>query len=593
MEGILFDMKFGARRAEDVLSKTPVSLPLVILFSLGVYFNALSAGLFLDDIPQLLKNPWIKDVRYLPEIFSSGVLGFENKIIDQYRPLMYVIYMMNFHIAGLAVWFFHLVNVLFHAGTSVLVFLIARRLFLEKETAYPYISSLMAGVFFAAHPIHTESVTWIGALPDVSYAFFFLLAFYLYISLTPAPLPLGEGKRVRELILYIASGAAFFLACLSKEPALTFPLILAAYDYLIRGKKRLSFYIKSYALYFIVIAVYFALRMNALEGLAPVRKHADLSAWQMALSVFPIFVQYFEKLLLPINLNTFYIFHPVLSLSEPRAFVSILLTVSIFISAYLIGRKNRLALFSFLIIVVPLLPSFYIPAFGVTVFGERYLYLPSFGFIMLMAMLVQYVLKRNERAFGVIALLLISVTALYSAGTVMRNRVWKDDYTIWADTVKKSPDGAIPRNHFGYALLTRGMIEEAIEHYEAAVRLDPAMHEAHANMGNAYSQKQEYARSIEHYRIAIGLRPAKAEYYYGLASAYDRMGSFNDAVENYKTALRMNPALIDAHLALGAAYGNKGMLALAIGEFEAALRLDPANGAARHNLNVALGMKRK
>ena len=86
--------------------------------------------------------------------------------------------MLNYHIFDLKPWGFHLVNILFHCGVSVLVFLILGKLLTEQSitTSSVYLSApFIAAMLFATHPIHTEAVTWIAGLPDVAFTFFYLL----------------------------------------------------------------------------------------------------------------------------------------------------------------------------------------------------------------------------------------------------------------------------------------------------------------------------------------------------------------------------------------------------------------------------------
>ena len=138
---------------------------------------------------------------------------------------MHIIYMSIYYVLGLNPWGFHLVSVLFHAGVSVMVFIITSRLLRDLRPQARVSSTtpaFMAALLFAAHPIHTEAVAWAAGLPDLSFTFFYLLSFYLYIRSKDSNAPFS--------IVFFLSIASFFLAALCKEPALTLPLIIAAYD---------------------------------------------------------------------------------------------------------------------------------------------------------------------------------------------------------------------------------------------------------------------------------------------------------------------------------------------------------------------------
>ena len=123
---------------------------------------------------------------------------------------------------------FHMVNILLHAGVSLLVYFILSRL-VKKDDPEDVRSinfpAFIGALVFAVHPIHTEAVTWIAGIMDLSCAFFSLLSFYLFIRLQEGPF----SKKV--LVLSLSS---FFLAVLAKEPALTLSVILVVYAVLFR-----------------------------------------------------------------------------------------------------------------------------------------------------------------------------------------------------------------------------------------------------------------------------------------------------------------------------------------------------------------------
>ena len=625
------------RKPEEGFQKSPgkTSLPLVIILavSFAVYFNALPNDFVYDDMTQVLENPWIKDVRYLPDIFLKSVWSFTGEVSSNYyRPLMHVVSMINYHIFGLKPWGFHLVNVLFHVGNSALVFLLASRLLgghaaseqackrtsLQAGKPASALASLLsapfaAAILFATHPIHTEAVTWIAGFPDVSFTFFFLLSFYFYVRSTAE-------KQVHAW-LYSLSVVSFFLAALCKEPALTLPVILMAYDLSLRksfrgreipltpslsegeqdappGKVGPGGYLKIYLPYFIVAGIYLALRYHALGGVAPaVKRHAYLSAWQYLINVFPLFMQYIEKLLLPVNLNAFYVFHPVLSLFEVRGIIALIVTAVFVLSVFIALKKYRTVLLGLLIIAVPLLPVLYIPGVGDNTFTDRYLYLPSFGFVLLVS-LALIRLKAIPKGAALAAFLLVVITALYSAGTIARNYLWKDNYVLFPDTVKKSPDGSIAHNMLGMALAKAGRVNEAIEEFRVSVELDPDHATANSNLGFAYMESGQIDKAVKHLETAVRREPGNVLYRNNLAYARSLLGSaaatadqLDKAVEHYRTLVTSQPDNAMYRNLLGIAYGQKGLYAEAVGQFREAVRLAPEEPSYRKNLERASGIK--
>ena len=214
--------------AKQLLSSRYTAIAILFIISIGVYLNALPNEFVYDDKYQVLENHWIRDAKYIPEIFLTNVWAFvgEENLSNYYRPLMHIIYMINYHIFGFKPWGFHLTNILLHGGVSVLLFLLLSVLINQSHDlnskfhpeqvgtnskskikkskgrtdlvrpksqfskpksqilnlksqilSAPFIAALL----FAAHPIHTEAVTWIGGIPELSFTLFYLLSFYLYI----------------------------------------------------------------------------------------------------------------------------------------------------------------------------------------------------------------------------------------------------------------------------------------------------------------------------------------------------------------------------------------------------------------------------
>jgi protein O-mannosyl-transferase len=519
--------------------KTTPLLPIIIIMlaSISVYINALSDGFVCDDNLQILKNPWLKDIKNIPDIFSKSVWSFQKEtlISNYYRPLIHLIYLVNYHIFGMNPWGFHLVNILFHAAVSVLVFIIASRLLEKfKSPVSPwYLSApFFAAMLFATHPIHTEAVTYVACLPELSFTFFYLLSLYLYIRFQ-------EGFQKG----YLFSLVAFFIATLCKETAITLPLIVVAYDYILKNTKGdFSVHLKKYIPYLIVTGVYFILRFNALGGFAPFKEHTELSIYQNIINVFPLFTKYLEKLVFPINLNAFHVFHPLVSIFEIKGVLSFAVTLIFVVLTFITLKRNRAAGFCFFLIAVPLLPVFYISGIaGGTPFYERYLYLPSFGFVVILIFFIEWVNNKFIKRNAIIAIIIIVLTGLYSAGTIRRNFDWNNELTLFTDTVRKSPDGDIPHYDLGYAYLRLGRIDEAIGEYKTAIKLNPDFFGAHYDLGYAYLRLGRIDEAIGEYKTAIKLNPDSAEAHYHLGNAHSYLRHFIEAISEYKTALKLDP----------------------------------------------------
>ncbi len=583
MHNLFYRLKTMNRPQSNTLPLLPVLLILLVTFA--VYFNALSNGFVFDDIQDVVENPWIRDIRYLPQIFSSNVAGFNAAYATSYyRPLIHVIFMLAYAVFGLSPWGFHLVNILFHACASLLLFFIASKLILGFDP-YPwpgrFSPAFYAALLFAAHPINTGTVDWVSGVMDASFAFFFLLSLYLYMRSE-------DGGKYN----YYLSIVSFFLSTLCKEPALTLPFVLIAYDYTFKKSDfSLSRYAKRYLPYLAVMGIYFVLRFNALGSFAPSKTHIDLTVYQYVINIIHLFSQYIVKLIFPFNLSAIYRFHPLTTIFEPNAMIALIVVLGFAFFAYTM-RKDKVIFFSLFIVVFPLLPAFAITSIaGDSVFAERYLYLPSAGYAIILALLLTRIRLSVSYKNTILAIVFFVLIVSYSAGTIVRNTAWKNSFTLWTDTVRKAPDSAVAHKYLGFALYTDGRLDEAIEQYKAAVGLDPNNEDVHLNLGAAYYVKGWTDQAMTEYQTVLMLNPNNSVAHCNLGDAFLADGLIDDAVEHYQIAIEINPGFAAAYNGLGRAFGSKGLIDEAIESFASAQRLNPNDPVYNANLMKAIEIK--
>jgi len=461
---------------------------LIIAISFGVYISTLTNDFVWDDKYEILQNDWIKDFNYLPDILFSHSLGWlkPEQSSTKYGPLKLLARLLQYHISGTDPWAYQLTNVLIHVMSAVMVFFISARLFIdfhgEKSIVFPFAASLL----FAVHPIHTEPVNWSIGLSELSMSFFCLLSFYLFMKST--------GKNLRAHIL---PGLFLFIALLFKVTAVFFVLVIVAYDYAMakRGvaahpnvnispKIVLSRYIPPA----LALFGFFSLFLFVTAGESdPVKaNHIRLDNYNLMLNVPLLFLQYMEKLVLPMQLNALYVFHPVSSLTEVRFLLPLCFMIIFFFFMVITMKKDVMLSLCSLWIIAPLLPCLYLPATGYSyyVFAERYLYLPSAGYVISVAALSRIALKRsflNKKTIRFLASLFIITGILFAVLTVQRNHVWKDDYSLWSDTAEKSPDSDVAHNNLGVAYEHKGLLDDALREYETAISLNPLYMDAYEN----------------------------------------------------------------------------------------------------------------
>ena len=554
------------------------ALPLLILILVpfAVYSNTLLNGFVDDDEAQVLRNPWITSVRFLPEIFTRNVWSFlPDTASNYYRPLMHVVYLIAYHLFGLHPWGFHLVNILLHAANSLMVMLLAsliprldggRRTPAGSAPSALLSAPFMAALLFATHPVHTEAVSWIASVPELCFTLLCLLSLCAYAA---APAPFAT--------LHWISAAAFFLALLCKETALVLPLLLLGYDLTFRSREHpMASGLFRFPPYIFAAAGYLVLRYQALPGslLPPGRPYA-LNETQAIINALPLFARYLGMLLWPHPLNFWHTFHPIESLFSATGIVSLAI-VCIFLATMILAfRRYRPVFFALLVVALPLLPALYIKVLPGKPFAERYLYFPSVGFaIAAAAFLCGPLPARLRRAVPALS---AAIVLAYSGMTVARNMVWKNAETLFTDTVRQSPDADLPRYDLAIALINRNRVDEALPHFRLLVETHPGEAKYHSGLGSALLQKNRVDEAISELNLALALAPGTPEARNDLGVALRRKGLLAEGIEAYRQVLETEPDNADAHYNLWAALADEGRVEEATKHLDAAIRLRPEN----------------
>ncbi len=183
---------------------------------------------------------------------------------------------------------------------------------------------------------------------------------------------------------------------------------------------------------------------------------------------------------------------------------------------------------------------------------------------------------------------------IYSAGTINRTMAWKNNTTLWQDTVIKSPGKARAHNNMGSAYKKDGRVEDALQEYKTAVKLNPYFAEARNNLGVIYYDKgmldeaiTEYIEALKYTRFPIYLKIIHKN----LAEALTKKGDIDEAILDYKDALGLDPNDYDSWYNLGILYSQKGLLNEAVHAYSKALQIKPDYTEAYDGLQKALLLK--
>jgi tetratricopeptide (TPR) repeat protein len=588
--------------------------------AMSVYINTLGNGFAFDDEWMILKNPFIHGLRNLPFVLTTNpwAIGDDSSVstYPYFRPAVAGLLIVCYRLFGEAAWGYHLVNALIHVGVTLLVFLAVKELTARHRVA------VVCSILFAAHPAHVEAVAWISAVPEPLMAMFSLLSFLLYLRYR---------KTGRRYFIASASGLYFF-ALLSKETALALPLVIAFCDlFWINGslpiRERMRRFLAPGVLFAIPVVAFLALRYNATGGML-LTYEPHFSWYYTFLSIPYVAVKYLGLLIIPAGYKIHHYTEPVETISS-IAFAGPLLMMIALVQVIRLTRDRTLyfsAAWTALWMALPLAAlAAFLPVYFVQ---ERYLYLPSLGFCLAIAVGLDR-LARGRRiariaSTGLCALLVV----VWAAASITQNRVWKDSITLFEHNVaagSRSPAAhaslaleylfqrreveageqaraAIdlgPDQIDGYIALSyiaenTGSLDQAIESLEratSAVSERPVnryvLSSVYSNLGRLYAKRKEFGRAEESLQRATRMF-SDPQASFELGQFYYERGRYTEARDLFeKTARQVSTRVGSVHLGLGRVYDRLGQPDRAQAEFIKYLRLSP-RGRAREEVRNRL-----
>ena len=492
-----------------------------------------------DDVIYITENPIIKS-----GISLNGLLwAFGSKYFGLWNPLVWLSFMADYQFYGLNAGGYHVTNLVLHILSVLLLFWLFCRM-----TGAVWKSAFVAA-FFALHPLHVESVTWVSERKDVLSAFFWMLTLFMYVYYTEKP-------AIKRYLLILFS---FVLALLSKPMVITLPVIMILLDYwplnrfasqkgnllLWQLKEKLPFFMLSAAM--IIITFY---TPNEREAYTKIISLSD------RLANAPVaFILYLMKTFFPHSMTIFYPFPS--QIPVWKIVGSVLLIIMISAAAIAMVRRLPSLLVGWLWFVIMMIPVIGITRIGDFAMTDRYHYLPSIGISIMLAWGLTSFIKdkqtQNRVLFpaGIIALLFLALLTWKQCG------YWQNSIELWQHALKVTDNNYMAHNNLASALLEKGETQQAIDHYQKAIAINhyPA---AYYNTGVIYHHLGRFQQAIEQFSQAIHEQPDYGAAHYNLGYIYHLMGRHQLALEQYNEAIRFMPEHAGA-------YNNRAFLYLNLG----------------------------
>jgi tetratricopeptide (TPR) repeat protein len=539
------------------------------------YMGTLQFAFVYDDVPQIVKNPRIQSVHFLPEYFVKHVWAQDpGQPQNLYRPLFLAWLLANFKSFGLQARYWHVTASVLHLLMVFLVYFLARRLLAGKP-----LGVLVAVALFAAHPSHVEAVAWISGATEPLFGIFFVGSLLCYL----------KGRDQQQVRIYWTTASLLLAACavLTKETAVVLPAVILCYEWFlgsdrvdpaeVRQRSRLLKLACVLAPYAVLLGAYFALRFTALHGVA--HSISDVPVWKSILSLPWLIYFYLSQLLVPTGFGPYY---DADYASGFNVVVPILVLAGIAAGIWWWCKKakTRLPFFLaswFLLTLAPALALF-IVIWHYDNVHDRYLYLPSVAAAILVGHVIATVAEKLAAprkiwvwgaSFAVLALLFVA--------SYRQAFYWKDNLALYTRGIKVAPHNIVAKLNLAGTLFENQYYDDALSVSRQALQIDPNSRVALTDVAQALYFRGDYAGSENYYARALALGPPSVDQVYYLSLAKIKMGRYAEALFLLQKGISYWPDAPGYHAAMGQALAGLGDWATARSQYQLELKQNPSN----------------
>ncbi|MBI4854407.1 MAG: tetratricopeptide repeat protein [Acidobacteria bacterium] len=532
----------------------------VVLVSFICFANSLLGEFISDDTTLIVDKYNVKSLAYIPTLFAENYFG-KNDPAGGYRPLTNLTFAIDFAINQLNPYGYHLVNILIHTINCLLIYWLCNNYSKIK------LLSLLAALFFAVHPIHSEPVATIYGRPELLTTMFLLGAWIFYI------------KSSQKSYLYIFSLISYFLALLSKETGIIL-LGLLLLAQICTEKSWFSKLKPSPKLigYILATIPYLIMRVAVTKtlGMPKTGQFFTDETFLTRLCVMILgYVKYFELLIWPKDLATVYSYQiiPKVTTFTLPVILALLLILSVLAIGIWQLNKNPLLAFSILFFFVAssAVSNIIFPTGSIVT--ERGVYLASFSICLLFAIIFYKLYQFGWQKL--VVLLSIGILALASFRTYYRNLDFQNDIVFIHSILKYSPGLTSQVYQLAAVYEKKGDLAKAEECYKKIVEQTPCSYYACGTLANIYIKQNRYEEALPLAQKELSVNPNSVPGHLAMARLYDIKENYQKALESIlevtKNVYQPNPQL---EYEVGLAFYKVGDLKQAEIRMKKAIELD-------------------
>ncbi|MBF0279900.1 MAG: tetratricopeptide repeat protein [SAR324 cluster bacterium] len=504
--------------------QSSVKLLCLVLLTCAFYFPALHAGFVWDDFFIFVNDPLMTAPEGLWRIwFDPGTERWN------YWPMSRSAFWLQRQLWGLNPLGYHLVNLSLHLLVSLALWLALQTLQIR--------GAWWVALLFALHPAHVVSVAWVTELKNTLSGLFYLLSFWSFFRF----------DRNRKWQWYGLSLFLFLIALLSKSSLVMFPALLVVYQLGFSKKRKIpdNYYLMPFFILALVSGLLSVWVENQYIGLKTSGFASGILEKTIIASHAAFF--YIEKLLWPhsymavypkweIDLKQFHLYLPLLCW--------LIAAVILFLKYKAWGRPLLLGAAAFALSLFPVLGFFNVAGFSITYVWLHLVYLPSIPIFILIVQGGIWISDHFQRKKshlmrslpgGSIVLIVLILGTL----TWYQSRLYKNEETLWSDTLRKNPSSWMAFHHLGNVFLDQGKFEEALQMFNQEIRNNPNASQGYASRALAYSRLKRYDLAVESFNFAIRLRSDLSRYYRDRGLVFFFMNKKESMCADWKHACRL------------------------------------------------------
>jgi len=536
----------------------------LVVSTLVVYWQILYSDFVnFDDPIYVTENAHVKTGLTRENV----VWAFTSDDVSYWHPLTWLSHMLDCELYGLRAGMHHLTSLILHIANSLLLFLVFKRM-----TGTLWRSGFVAALF-ALHPFNVDSVAWIAERKNVLSTLFWILTMLSYVHYRERP-----GVR-RYLLVFLI----FTLGLLAKPMLVTLPFVMLLLDYWPLGRFRFEQQcddsngesdkpiISSYqvSLFFRLLREKIPFLVLSVVSVYLFSSSVQRPRTAVSMEQVPIklrianalvsYVKYIGRMFWPRKLAVFYPYPDTVPMWQVIGALLLLVCISVVVILVL-RRKPYLAVgwlwyLGTLIPVIGLFQAGLWPAIA-----DRWAYVPLIGLFIMIAwgvgeLATMWRLRKLTVAFpACVCLLALMVCTRLQVG------YWHNGFTLFTRALEVTSNNYIAHLNLGNVLLRQKQLEEAISHYEKAIRIHRKYVDAHYNLGIALSLEKRYAEAIEEYYTVLRLKKNHKKVLFRLANALAKTGQLDKAISYYNKALQKKPNDAEIRNNLAMALVKKGKI---------------------------------